>query len=239
MARSVIAGIYKITNKKNGKVYIGQSKDILRRFRLYHWGSTTYSDYRESQRLITQAIREDGFENFDFSIIESGPRYEDPINRAIDEMKYIAIYKANDPKFGYNQTTGGELSSTNPRKQEFYERIRRAKPAFLYNMENKSVQLYMFGAKAIADDFNCDKAITSHALNRMDVFAGKYFIIPARFEDRYTLYMKRIKAFDEIINKPDALDRIVKRTENRKKRLIKIVEYIDEIAPQFGYSVDD
>ena len=57
-------GIYKITNKINGKIYIGQSNDIKRRF-LEH----TYRD----KLPIDIAIKKYGKENFSFEILEECP----------------------------------------------------------------------------------------------------------------------------------------------------------------------
>ena len=57
-------GIYKITNKLNGKSYIGQSTDIERRWREHHYR------YWNNDNVIYMAFRKYGIENFDFSIIE-------------------------------------------------------------------------------------------------------------------------------------------------------------------------
>lgn len=238
MARRVIPGIYRIKNKVNGKVYIGQSKNILKRLQYYYWSATTDHDYPDTIREITLEMRKFGVDNFDFDIIAQGPKYKNTQYRLQAEIKFIAMYHANDPRYGYNKSAGGEYSPGFSRQQSFTERLNRAKPTFLYNTENESVMLYMFGAKAIADDFGCDKAITSHALNRCDIFAEKYYIIPARYNERHKLYEKRMQIFNGIINKPGALDRIIKRTNNRKDRLTKAVKYIDTVAPEFGFTKD-
>ncbi|WP_300943550.1 GIY-YIG nuclease family protein [uncultured Duncaniella sp.] len=236
MARRVISGIYMITNKLNGKVYIGQSKDILKRFRQYYWGVTSNSDYSETTHNITTVIRELGFENFEFSIIASGPEYIDVRTRMTAEMQYIAKYKANDPEFGYNEDIGGDPGSLLPRTQSVRERAKRAIPVFLYNIETQSVLLYLFGARAVADDFKCDKAITSHAMNRLDVFADKYYIIPARYNDRHRLYEKKLASFEEVHSNPKFPNRTINKIANKRKRLEKAIKYIDKVAPEFGYS---
>lgn len=235
MARQVIPGIYMIRNKQNGKVYIGQSKNILRRFKHYYWGATTELDYSETRHPITKIIRTEGINNFDFTIIVSGPEYKDPVKRAIDEMKYIAIYKSDQPDHGYNESCGGEIGHSYPRKQSFHERLRRAEPVFLYSIENQSVQLYMFGAKAIADDFGIDKAIPSHAMNRCLAFHWKYYIIPARKATRDKLLKKKLKKLNNSKNAPDAPIRVVSRMDNTIERIVSVYKYIDEIAPEFGF----
>lgn len=66
MTKTVICGIYKITNKINNKSYIGQSKDIYRRWREH---IKNFKDVQNNQ-VIYLAIRKYGLENFDFSIVE-------------------------------------------------------------------------------------------------------------------------------------------------------------------------
>ena len=85
--------IYKITNKINGKVYIGQSKNPIRRFQ-EHIKSHTDS-------AIHQAIIKYGEENFDFQIIE-GPI----VNYNEREQYWINYYDSYNK--GYNKTLGGE-----------------------------------------------------------------------------------------------------------------------------------
>ena len=60
-----LIGIYKIQNKINGKVYIGQSNHIEKRFRQH-----CYSINRAHGRsIVDYDIEKYGKENFDFSII--------------------------------------------------------------------------------------------------------------------------------------------------------------------------
>ena len=58
-----ICGIYKITNKINGKCYIGQSIDIIKRWK------TEYKWYQINKHLLA-AFNKYGLENFNFEIIE-------------------------------------------------------------------------------------------------------------------------------------------------------------------------
>lgn len=64
-----ISGIYCITNKINGKKYVGLSKDIYRR-----WGEHKRVPFNKNSKEyhypIYNAIRKYGLENFEFSIIE-------------------------------------------------------------------------------------------------------------------------------------------------------------------------
>jgi group I intron endonuclease len=92
-------GIYKITNLINGKIYIGQSKDLDRR-------RFEYLKYNyDFNRHLKFAMKKYGIDNFTFEPIESGDFTRDELN--ILETKYISIYESYDQSKGYNLTKGG------------------------------------------------------------------------------------------------------------------------------------
>lgn len=88
-------GIYKFTNKINGMSYIGQSVDIERRYKQHKRINT-------DNTIFHNAIREYGFDAFDFEIIELCAK------DSLDEKEKFYIKKCNTiyPK-GYNIATGG------------------------------------------------------------------------------------------------------------------------------------
>ena len=95
-----ICGIYRIVNKLNGKCYIGQSRDIFKRYKehLYH-----------SKSNIDRVIHEIGIEYFDLEILD----FCDPLDQqALDHLEemYITIYNSSDPEYGYNISIGGSSS---------------------------------------------------------------------------------------------------------------------------------
>ena len=91
-----MVGIYKITNKINGKVYVGQSIDIQKR-----WNEHKYA-HSKNGSLIHRAICKYGKENFEFSVICECETSE--LNEL--EHKYIDELNTIHP-FGYNLTSGG------------------------------------------------------------------------------------------------------------------------------------
>ena len=99
-------GIYKITNLKNGKVYIGQSVNIEHRWtqhrnRPFNPLSGQYDSY------FYRTIRKYGLENFSFEVIEQCSKEE----LDAKEKYWIAYYNSNLPDFGYNLTDGGETAT--------------------------------------------------------------------------------------------------------------------------------
>ena len=93
-----ICGIYKITNKINGKCYIGQSNDINRRWR------QELSPNAKLNPHLARAFEKYGTDNFEFEIIEECQR--ELLNER--EQFWINIYNSADKNFGYNKTFGGD-----------------------------------------------------------------------------------------------------------------------------------
>ena len=99
-------GIYKITNKVNGKIYIGQSNDIKRRWSYYKNPPTTV----EVNTLIMLALKKYGFNSFTFEVIE-----ECEIDQLNEREEYWISYY-NSYWEGYNMTSGWEhnVGEANP-----------------------------------------------------------------------------------------------------------------------------
>lgn len=97
-------GIYKITDLTNGKNYIGQSINILRR-KAEHF----YNNYYCTS-LIDQAIQKKGKDNFTFDIIEECEK--DQLNNR--EKYWIEYYDSFNN--GYNCTKGGQNEYCGRRK---------------------------------------------------------------------------------------------------------------------------
>lgn len=100
MGRKKICGIYTITNKVNGKIYVGQSVDILKRFNEHRRNLLANCHIN---RYLQSSVIKYGIENFDFSI------YEQCNREMLNDCEVMAIRKLNTmiPN-GYNLTSGGE-----------------------------------------------------------------------------------------------------------------------------------
>lgn len=124
--------VYKIENKINGKIYIGQTVQTLRK-RLNQHKCKKYASVGKS--IIAQAIQKYGFENFQVDIIGRADSYEQ-----LDVYERVAIkfYDCISPK-GYNLTSGGQ--SQGKRCREVVERIakkNRGRKATLEARKNMS-----------------------------------------------------------------------------------------------------
>lgn len=102
----MMIGIYKIENKINGKVYIGQSCNLQSRM-LEHTYPSKYNNSNKSSYNfpLYKAIRKYGIENFSFTIIEQCKLNE------LDEREIYWIAYYNSYYNGYNATLGGKTGS--------------------------------------------------------------------------------------------------------------------------------
>jgi len=96
-------GVYKFTNKFNRKVYIGQSVNIEKRYKEHKRSiNIDYNNY------WINAIKKYGFDNFDFEVLIECPKE----NLNYWERFYISYYCSNNPDYGYNKTSGGQIGFT-------------------------------------------------------------------------------------------------------------------------------
>jgi len=89
-----VRGIYKVTNKINGKVYIGQSVDIGKRWSQH---MTAKDDI-----YFHKAIQKYGVENFEWEVIEQCKKKD------LDEREIYWIEYYDSFNKGYNCTKGGD-----------------------------------------------------------------------------------------------------------------------------------
>ena len=103
----IICGIYKIVNLVNGKVYIGQSVDIYRRWAQHKKIGRNLSEDKYSKdydKVLYRAMRKYGVDSFEFSIVEKcdeSALYE-------REQYWIKFYGSTTIEDkGYNLNDGG------------------------------------------------------------------------------------------------------------------------------------
>lgn len=97
-----LPGIYKWTNKINGKVYIGKSVNLYGRIR-------SYPNHLNKTDKISRAFKKYGIENFLLEIIETYPNRTPFIEKYILERErfWIVFYRATDQQIGYNTVIFG------------------------------------------------------------------------------------------------------------------------------------
>ena len=117
--------IYKITNKLNGKIYIGKDEK-------------SNINYYGSGKNIKAAILKYGIENFDKVIIED--LISDRKTLQEKEKYWILKYNSIDSNIGYNISNGGDGGDTisnNPNKINIIKKISNTLKGRLFSNEHK------------------------------------------------------------------------------------------------------
>lgn len=206
-----MTGIYKITNKINGKVYIGQSVDIFSRWK-YH------RTHLQNPTALHKALKKYGIENFTFEILEETPLDKNYMNER--EIYYISYF--NSYNKGYNETLGGNSSfnqSKNLTEQNVID-IRKRKQ----NGESPT--------KVFLDYENLIKYSTFQK-----IWQGEYFkqIMPELYQDKKFLkeLEKNLKRGENhssaILSEKEVID-IKTRRRNGEKRKDVFQNYKEKIT---------
>ena len=155
-------GIYKITNKINGKCYIGQSINIKRRWR-NHKKDAFWKNGPDYEYPLYRAFRKYGVDNFSFEVLELCT--QDELNQK--EIEYILLYNSCGDG-GYNQNEGGSSQIHNQKlsKEDIAAIIHRLKTSF------DTLQ-------SIADDYNVGLT-TMHYINVGEAYRQENESYPIR-----------------------------------------------------------
>lgn len=141
--------IYKITNKLNGKIYIGQTiKTLAERFQKHCWG-TTENDKYHLNMAIKKAIRKYGKENFTIELIEEVETTK------LDEREVYWISFYDSYNKGYNCTLGGQNGATR-------------KNSLNWAQENEVIEAkYLgFSSKEIGEAYGIDRSTVTNIFKR-------------------------------------------------------------------------
>ena len=141
--------IYKITNKINGKIYIGQTiKSLEERFQKHCW-ETTIKDKYHLNMAIKKAIRKYGKENFTIELIEEVET--DKLDER--EVYWISFYDSYNK--GYNCTLGGQNGATR-------------KYSLSWSEENEVIEAkYLgFSSKEIGEAYHIDRSTVNNIFKR-------------------------------------------------------------------------
>jgi len=154
-------GIYKITNLKNNKNYIGQTKDVKKRFAKHKSNLKNGCHHNE---YLQRAWKKYGVEGFKFEFLCECKTCE------LDdkEVYYIEEYKSMVGQKGYNMLTGGQLYRTH--SQEVKAKISKAHKGKVLTTETKTkMSVSALGKKYTKESIQ--KSVDTKKKNR--VLAGE------------------------------------------------------------------
>lgn len=105
-------GIYMVVNMVNNKKYIGQSKNIRKRFQSHHLVDYKNENNCNYNTKFYQAIRKYGIDNFEVIVLKLCKEKE------LDDLEIKFIEEFDTFKNGYNSTKGGQFWSPNIHSKE-------------------------------------------------------------------------------------------------------------------------
>ncbi len=158
--------IYKVTNKINGRIYIGKTNNFEKR-KIEH---TKYDI--DNHLYFHKALKKYGEENFTWEIIDSADTLEE-INAL--EKHYIETFNTYKPN-GYNMTKGGDGGS-----------MWNARPVVCLTLKGKFVKRYDSAGEAERIDGFCNSDVLLSCKNEFRTCKNHIFM----FEDEYKKYGAR------------------------------------------------
>jgi group I intron endonuclease len=128
--------VYKCTNLKNGKVYVGLTERRLNRRINSH-----YHYAKNSNGLFQNALRKNNRDDFLWEEIDRADTREELCSK---EQYWIKHYKSDNRDFGYNLTDGGEhpVFSKTTRKKISKATMGKEKYKLPKTIENRIVELF-------------------------------------------------------------------------------------------------
>ncbi len=111
MSRKFCGIVYKVTNKIDGKVYIGRTAKHLAIRWAYHLLATQCL----AKGGLDEAIQEQGPDSFEVVQLAS---FEDEDEWVLGEARFISLYKSNQPECGYNKSPGQKKLPSQTRAED-------------------------------------------------------------------------------------------------------------------------
>ena len=162
-----VYSVYKHT-APNGKVYIG----ITRQNSTRRWQN---GNGYKTQQLFYRAINKFGWDSFTHEILEAELTEKEACDK---EKYYIAKYHANNPKYGYNATEGGDSSTTTvqPIMQYYY-----GEPVNFFESLNAAGEALGVTAVAVNQYTKGDKTFKGYSFKKLPKI--KKYDIPSEMYD--------------------------------------------------------
>ena len=116
---NIVSGIYKIVNTKNGKLYIGSSKNIMRRWSVH---KSALKNNHHHSIYLQRAWNKYGKVNFIHDVIKEMPHALD-VELLNEENHFIELLK---PEYNMGSVGGGDNLSNHPNRKDIIEKITKS-----------------------------------------------------------------------------------------------------------------
>lgn len=203
--------IYKITNKINGKTYIGQ-----------HKYKKLDDNYMGSGIHIKRAIKKYGIENFEKEILYSRIQYKE----AVDDMEKFAIAKERAKgKAEYNIANGGQSSAGFHHSEEYKRKLSETMKG---NTINKGKRYSEETKRKISESKKGTKHSEDWCKKMSEIMKGRHFteewkkkISDSKKGDRNPMYGKRYTDEEKrlLSEKNKGKNKGKKRTDEERKKM--------------------
>lgn len=124
--------IYQITNKLNGKIYIGQTNNIQKRWSNHKCGN-------DSNMVIAQAIKKYGVSNFTFEVLLRNLSLEEANEKEIELIKTKNSLVPN----GYNVALGGNNIQRTPKYGADNNNAALTEQEAQFILDNRNIPMYV------------------------------------------------------------------------------------------------
>lgn len=149
--------IYKITNKVNGKVYIGQTKNGFKS----RYGGNLYKNTKNI--YLKRSIEKYGIDNFEICEIIDVAFSREELN--LKESMWIARNNSTDNKYGYNLicARGGDY---NEEYLKTMRKLQKSKPIVQLDFDGNVIRTWEYGAREASKTLNIDQAVIWRCCNK-------------------------------------------------------------------------
>lgn len=225
------SGVYKIINKKNGKVYIGSSIDLPRRERDHF---RTLKGGYHGNIYLQNSFDKNGEDSFEFKIIETirvSLDKEKMIARLLEiEQHWIDYYKSYKNKNGYNiQSTAGRsnlgVKFSVEQRQRMRESQKSSRPIYQIDFEGNIVRKWEYGASEASKRLGIGQANIFKCLHKKRKTYKNYIWIFVEEHSDFNLKNHLQKNKRPVIQ-TDLFDNFIRRWES-----------ISEIEREMGIAV--
>lgn len=190
------SGIYMVVNLINDKKYIGQSKNIKKRFQSHHLVDYKNENNCNYNTKFYQAIRKYGIDNFEVIILKLCEEKE------LDDLEIKYIKEFDTFKNGYNSTKGGQFWSPNIHSEETEEKRKQTREknkslmsenhprAKLTNQQVWDIRQRYIDGESIKEIYNDFKDLYANQQTFKRIVLGQTYVtvgnIPTKEQVRHT-----------------------------------------------------
>lgn len=190
------SGIYMVVNLINDKKYIGQSKNIKKRFQSHHLIDYKNENNCNYNTKFYQAIRKYGIDNFEVVILKLCEEKE------LDDLEIKYIKEFDTFKNGYNSTEGGQFWSPNIHSEETEEKRKQTREknkslmsenhprAKLTNQQVWDIRQRYIDGESIKEIYNDFKDLYTNQQTFKRIVLGQTYVtvgnIPTKEQVRHT-----------------------------------------------------